>query len=222
MEEPADRVEDERLSAQYVPRPLLEPSTLNAIREANFLFLGLVARHPQAPQAPVWGLDPVTVRALGALDPFARRAVAGLPYTIFNLCFEDAPFWREVVRDVGRPGSASLGAEATFARTAVFLAWHLVQGDDMTPAMVLGMTPAVVDAWRSLPLSALDHAATQALPRLEARWGGNTRFWPKLAAAADPKTRGAPAAVRELGLQLLAAQGLGASPAGSVADGTMP
>ncbi|MCX7056164.1 MAG: hypothetical protein NTZ79_02970 [Proteobacteria bacterium] len=208
MNEQGGRVEDERLVGQYAPRPLLEPSTLDAIRESNLAFLALLSKRTGEPSGSVWGLDPVMVGALAALDPFVRRALAGLPYTLFNLRFEDAPFWRDVVRDASRPGSGSLSDEATFARTAVFLAWHLVQGNDMAPAMVLGMTPAVVDAWRGLPLSALDHAATRALPRLEARWGGNARFWPKLVAAAHAGPRGGVLAVRELGLQLLAAQGL--------------
>jgi hypothetical protein len=218
MKEPKGRVEDERLAGQYAPKPLLEPSALDAIRASNLAFLALVSRRQREPVGPAWGLDAATVRSVGRLDPFARRAVAGLPYTLFNLRFEDAAFWRDVVREVGRPGSGSLSDEATFARTAVFLAWHLVQGNDMAPAMVLGMTPAVVDAWRGLPLSALDHAATRALPRLEGRWGDNARFWPKLVAAARADSALGTLAVRELGLQLLAAQGLGLPAASLAAD----
>ena len=218
MEEAENRVEDERLAAQYVPRPLLEPSILQAIREANLSFLTLVARQPRDPVAPVWGLEPDMVRAVATLDPFARRAVAGLPYTLFNLAFEDAAFWRELVRGAGRAGSGSLSDEATFARTAVFLAWHLVQGNDMAPAMVLGMTGPTVDVWRGLPLSALDYAATRALSRLEARWGDNARFWPKLVAVAQPGVPRGTVALRELGLQLLAAQGLGAARSRVAAD----
>jgi hypothetical protein len=216
------RVEDERLAGQYAPRPLLEPSTLDAIRESNLAFLALVSKHRGGQVGPVWGLDAPTVRSVGALEPFARRVVAALPYTLFNLGFEDAAFWRDVVREVGHPGAGSLSDEATFARTAIFLAWHLVQGNDMAPAMVLGMTPAVVDAWRGLPLSALDHAATRALPRLEGRWGDNARFWPKLVAAAPAGGNGGMFAVRELGLQLLAAQGLGVSVASVAPDSSLP
>jgi len=92
----------------------------------------------------------------------------------------------------------------------VFLAWHLAQSSELTAAVVLGMTAAVQQAWRGLPLSALDRAATAALPHLAARWGGHPRFWPKLLEAAAPVDRARADSVRLLGLQLLAAEGIGA------------
>ncbi len=207
MHDHRNRVGEEMFESQYSTRPVLEPAMLDAILVANLGFLGLVAKSPRDSAKPVYGLSSSMAAAVARLDPGTRRTVAGLPYTLFNLRFESPSFWRAVVRDAARPGSGSLSAEATFARTAVFLAWHLVQGGELAPAMVLGMTPEVIDAWRGLPLSALDHAATRSLPWLQARWGENSRFWPKLVVAAAPG-RGGIGAPRELGLQLLAAQGL--------------
>jgi len=218
MKEQSLRIEDERAAAHYGTKAVLDPTTLDSIREANLAFLALLAP-PRAggPAAAAYGLDAGTVAAVARLDPFARRVVASLPYTLFNARFEDPGFWIAVIRDAAHPGSASLSDEATFARTAVFLAWHLVHGEELTPAMVLGMGPAVASAWRRLPLSAIDFAATRALPALEARWIDHPRFWMKLASTGRPGARPGNVALRDLGLQLLAAQGL--APARAVADG---
>jgi hypothetical protein len=213
MRDHVDRVEDERGDAQYGPRAVLDAAALDCIREANLGFLALVARAART-GLPHYGLDVATMADVASLEPIARRAAASLPYTLFNLRFEDQGFWQDIVQDAARPGAASLDDDATFARTAVFLAWHLVQGDDAAPAMVLGMAPAVVEVWRRLPLSALDLAATRALPLLEARWGAHARFWPRLSAAVRGEAPSRLVDLRDLGLRLLAAQGL-AGTAGS-------
>jgi hypothetical protein len=95
----------------------------------------------------------------------------------------------------------------------VFLGWHLAQNNELTAALALGMTPTAREAWRGLPLSALDRAAMAALPRLEARWGTHARFWPRLLDAASEPSGARLEAVRLLGLQLLAAGGMPASAA---------
>ena len=217
MEEHSLRVEDERAATGYGVRAVLDATTLDSIREANLAFLALLAPpYGPGPAVAAYGLDAGTVAAVARLDPFARRIAASLPYTLFNARFEDREFWRGVVRDAARPGSGSLSEEATFARTVVFLAWHLVHGEDLTPAMVLGMGPAVADAWRGLPLSAIDRAATCALPVLRARWVEHPRFWQKLASTGRPGVRPGNIALRDLGLQLLAAQRL--APVQAVAE----
>lgn len=114
---------------------------------------------------------------------------------------------------------------AVFALKAAFLAWHLARNTDGVAAVALGMTPGVMEAWRSVPLSALDRCAGAVLPHLQARWGANARFWGPLLEAAEhhgatregPDARHARAApdrradsperVHLLGLQLLAADG---------------
>ena len=203
------RVEDEPNDTAYGGRAVLDATTLEAIREANLAFLALLAPPQRTVPAPAaYGLEPVIAAAVGRLDPCARRAVASLPYTLFNMRFEDRAFWRTVIRDAARPGSASLSDEARFARTAVFLGWHLAHGEELTPAMVLGMGPTAAAIWRQLPLSAIDSAATQALPVLEARWARHPRFWAKLIAGGQPGIRPGAVVLRDLGLQLLAAQGL--------------
>lgn len=193
----------------YLVHAVLDASALDSIRETNTGFLSLVAQHRAArPGAGLFGLTAAAVAGIAALDASARRAAASCPYTLFNLRFEDAAFWSGIARDAGRAGSASLGEEATFARTAVFLAWHLAQSSELTAALVLGMTGPVQQAWRTLPLSAIDRAATAALPHLAARWGDHPVFWPKLVAAPALTDRARRHSVRLLGLQLLAADGI--------------
>jgi hypothetical protein len=211
MIETSNGIHDAADGTRYLARAVLDQSSLDSICEANSGFLSLVAAHHVAsPGSGAFGLGPATVAAIAALDFVGRRAAACCPYTLFNLRFEDAVFWRGIALDAARAGSRSLSDEATFARTGVFLAWHLAQSSELTAAVVLGMTAAVQQAWRGLPLSALDRAATAALPHLAARWGGHPRFWPKLLEAAAPVDRARADSVRLLGLQLLAAEGIGA------------
>lgn len=230
-------VQDALPEGAYSQRTVLDEGTLDSVRHANDEFLELVARqYVRTSEGDVLGLGRPTARRIAALGPGARDFASRCPYSLFNLRLEDAPFWRSVVRDAQRPvkGAPPSGApmsaapmpaaampdprrvgvpaapvdEAAFARTAVFLAWHLAQSSDLAAAIALGMTPEVQAAWRALPVPNVDRAATLALPHLRARWGGHARFWPKLLdAAADPTPEQAER-VRLLGLQLLAADGV--------------
>lgn len=203
------RIHDSADGAGYLAQAVLEPNVLATIREANIGFLALIARHRAiSAGGGVFGLGAAAVTGIAALHAAGLRAAASCPYTLFNLRFGDAAFWSDVARQPGRSGSGGLSDEATFARTAIFLGWHLAQCSDLTPALVLGMTPAAQQAWRGLPLSAIDRAATAALPHLRARWGEHPLFWPKLVAAPDREDRTRRHSVRLLGLQLLAADGI--------------
>jgi hypothetical protein len=192
----------------YLAQAVLDESALDSIREANGGFLALVAqRQATRPQA-AFGLSEAAAAGIAALDAVGRRGAASCPYTLFNLRFSDAAFWRGIARGPRLAGSGGLTDEATFARTAVFLAWHLARNSELTAALVLGMTAPVQQAWRALPLSALDRAATVALPQLAARWGDHPWFWPKLIRSAASVDRAQADSVRLLGLQLLAAEGI--------------
>lgn len=206
-------VQDALPDGAYAQRTVLDAGTLDSVRHANAEFLELVARGCQrASEGDVLGLGrPLAVR-IAALGTAARDFASGCPYSLFNVRFEDAQFWRGLVRDAQRPLAGALapaaGDEAAFVRTAVFLAWHLAQSSDLAAAIALGMTPEVQAAWRTLALPNVDRAARLALPQLRARWGGHTRFWPKLLDAAHDRTPEQAERVRLLGLQLLAADGV--------------
>lgn len=209
-----DRVQD-GAAEPYGSRAVLDAGTLETIRESNQGFLTLlVRRHAAEPTLAVFGLNVASAAAVAALNEHGRRAVAACPYTLFNLRFDDAGFWRRVAVDCRDPGPDSLADEAAFARTTLFLAWHLTRYNDPAAAIALGMTPAVQRVWRRLPLPALACATSAALPQLAARWGAQPLFWARLlqvtAAAGSP---GRHADARLLGLQLLAAEGLGLAPA---------
>jgi hypothetical protein len=202
------QVQDALPEGAYAARAVLDAGTLDMIREANASYLGLVAeRHARAPGAPVLGLPGGIVARVAALDAAARSRAARCRYTLFNMRFEDAPFWQCLVRDGPRAMPGGNPDDAAFVRTAVFFAWHLVQRGDLAAALALGMTPAVELAWRALPLSTLERAAMAALPQLGARWGGHPRFWPRLLEAAARNRDDLAEHVRLLGLQLLAADG---------------
>jgi hypothetical protein len=208
MNDEIGRIRDGVDGGGYLTHAVLDPGTLETIREVNTDFLTLVARRRAAGMSgAAFGLGAAAAAGIAALDAAGLRAAASCPYTLFNLRFGDAAFWSEVAGSPGRAGSGSLGEDATFARTAIFMAWHLVQSSELTPALVLGMTPAVQQAWRTLPLSAIDRAATAALPQLVARWAEHA-FWPKLVEAPGMQDRARRHWVRLLGLQLLAADGI--------------
>jgi hypothetical protein len=188
----------------YLARAVLDDATLDSIREANLQFLNLVAARSAAGRAESLGVPFAVGARVRELAPSAREDVAGCPYTLFNMRFEDAAYWRG-------PGAAVAAAptvaDLAAARTGAFLAWHLAQSNDLGASLALGMGPAAKRAWRGIPVSAIDSLAAAALPFLRARWGAHPTFWPVLVASTGPAARPRAEAVRLLGLQLLAADG---------------
>ena len=200
----------------YLAQAVLDPAALDSVRDTNVGFLALIAQSAaNAPAAPAFGLDVAVVTRIAALDAVGRRGAADYPYTLFSLRFDDASFWRGVAREPASESTVDAGGEIAFVRKAIFLAWHLARNCDLAAAIALGLGEPARQAWRALPLSALDRAATAALPHLAARWGDHRRFWPRLVEAAAPVDRLRAASVRLLGLQLLAAEGLRAEPPGA-------
>jgi hypothetical protein len=192
----------------YAVRPLIDVPTLQTIADSNCAFLALVAaRGPRASDASTLGLAASAVTGIAALEGAQRALAACASHTLFNLRFEDPLFWHSVVtqrRNVPPPAAD----EAMFTRTAVFMAWHLVQSGELTPTLVLGMGGAVQSIWRGLPLLALERVACAAAPELRARWAANALYWPALLEAASARDATALEAARVLGRQLLAADAL--------------
>lgn len=195
----------------YAQRAAIDDATSETIRQANGAFLALAARRAVDDGAPdVFGMPREIAARIASHDPTTRRFAAECPYTLFNVRFEDAAFWRGVL--AGAAGESrgevrSGGEEPSFVLTAVFLAWHLARHGDLSWALVLGMTPAVRDVWRGMPLQLLDAVAAASVPHLRARWGTHPRFWPQLLEAAERPGVDHAERVRLLGLQLLATDG---------------
>jgi hypothetical protein len=210
----------------YAPRAALEAGVLDAVHQANVAFLKLVARRSAGGTSEAIGLSAELAARVARLDERARRLVGQCAYTLFNLRFEDAEFWRRVAAEAAEDRGADREAvadaapseparapldETAFALKAVVLAWHVARQGDLA-TLLFGMSPAVQEAWRGLALAALDRAAVAALPHLRVRWG-RARFWPQLLDAAQPADPEALEKVRLLGLQLLATDGFRAQPA---------
>ena len=202
MIEPVTSVRDGPESP-YATRAVLDEAALASIRETNRAFLALLA----GAGGESFGVNSVTAARIRELDDAALAAVADCPYTLFNLRFEDAEFWRHCGLDAAPPWHNATAERVSFVRMAVFLAWHLARSNELASSLVLGMTPDVQSAWRAIPLSVLERAAPGVLPHLQARWGRHPTFWLKLLNAATPAARERGEAVRLLGLQLLAADG---------------
>jgi uncharacterized protein with LGFP repeats len=190
----------------YAPRAILDADTLESLCEANIQFLDLVAEHGDSGQAEAYGFPREYVERLQQIGPEGRREIADCPYTLFNMRFEDAPFWRAVQRRAPGPTAASPNADIATARSGAYLAWYLSRSDDRTASLVLGMTLEAQRVWRGIALSRIDAAATAALPDLRARWVRQPSFWPTLLDSVGPANRKRAEAVRLLGLQLIAAE----------------
>jgi hypothetical protein len=208
------------LANGYAQRAAIDAATFETIRQANGAFLALVARRAASDDgARAVGMPREVAARIATQDATTRRFASECPYTLYNVRFEDAPFWRALAARAasataaGAPGaeppdaSWTSGDESRFVLTAVFLAWHLARHEDLSSALVLGMTPSVRDVWRGLPLQVLESLALGSLPHLRARWGTHPRFWPQLLDAAERPGLDHADRVRLLGLQLLATDG---------------
>lgn len=208
MWEPNPSVRDAVGGEGYTPRQVLDAETLRAIHDVNRSFLanlgGLIGAGTGGPARLGYAAE------AGGLTGRAREEATGCPYTLFNLRYEDGPFWRSVHAETlpALPLSPSLAA---FGRGALVLAWHLVRSREMAAPIALGMTAPVVEVWRAMPVSALDYVGAVALPYLAPRWPHHERFWSSLARAAGDGCRAGLNEAFLLGLQLLAADGLRAA-----------
>ncbi len=196
----------------YAAQAVLDARTLAALTEANDSFLALIAGAAAEPGVPAQlGIPAATAARVAELAAPERARIASCPYTLFDLRFGDAAFWSAPLPP--RPAAPASPAGLAFARTSIFLAWHLAHSNALAAALVLGMSADVQRAWRALPLSELDAASHVVLPHLRARFGSHPSFWARLLAG----TPAASDSARLLGLQLLAAAGdwPGARAAGS-------
>lgn len=190
--------------------PVTAPDAVyGTIRSANVGYLRALATSCVAPQGLAAELPPAFRARIGSLDAVACTQVAAVPFTLYSLKFGDADYWRAAIhgrleRNVDDPCRVSL------ARTAVFLAWHLVRSGSCAAGVALGMSAEVADLYRSVPLSQLDGLSECCPAVLVPRWPTRDDFWTNLAAGAvcqDALER-----ARFHGLRLLAAESLAAVP----------
>lgn len=191
------------LASALSTRQLRDSALAQVIWTANDAYLHELARCP-----PRLGVDsalpPTVLESLMALDGGARRRIASVPFTLFSMRFNDTSYWQTLLERP--PAGQRRPATDGFGRTAVFLAWHLVQAGPATAGMALGMSSEVAALYQWMPLGELDRIGGLAQAVMAPRWPTNATFWQRLLAAAR-----SPAAIdtaRFCGLQLLAAESL--------------
>jgi len=195
-----------------------------ALAEANRGFLERVTARVAAgggARARVFGLSAEHAGRLLRLLPSERETLAAAPFALFDLRFGDAVFWASVLgpRESGVGEALSTGtgtlvtpmAPGRWVRASVVLAWHLAQRGGLAAALTLGMTPAVQALWSGMPLSLLEPAAAAAEGAVLARWAAHPKFWGRMLAAVERRDETGLQAVRHLGWQLLATDGLRSS-----------
>ncbi|MFM7067260.1 MAG: hypothetical protein ACKO0U_10600 [Gammaproteobacteria bacterium] len=196
-------------------RPLaLGPSMAEpALTEANLGFLERAALAAGAQprsgvaSASCFGLSAEHASRLLRLLPAERARLATAPFALWDLRFGDSHYWAGVLEARAAP-PPSLPSASRWVRGATVLAWHLAQRGGLIAALSVGMTPGVQALWSAMPLGALEAVAAAGEDVLSARWAGHPRFWDRMLQAIERDDESALVAVRHLGWQLLATDGL--------------
>ena len=186
-----------------VVRQVLDQALVESICAANDAFIGQFITPPTRLRASAQALPTQIIEPLSQLDRVERRRIAAMPFTLFSMRFTDAAYWRNLL-DRPSLGSRRAAAGDAVARTAVFLAWHLVQASPATAGMAMGMSADVASIFQWIPLYDVERLGALANPALTPRWPTTLAFWHQLLAAA--KSTQAVDGARFFGLQLLAAE----------------
>jgi hypothetical protein len=197
--------------ADWSERSLLDAATRRALCSMNIAFLNLAAEFAEEGRLKlISGLPPRAVNAL--IDPEAQqRLCERLPYALFELRFDDGAFWESHIAAAGGVQDAQPVAIAderivAFTRTAITLAWHLAQTRVPGARLMLGMAPATIAAFASLPVAILDGLARRVAPALTARFGSRARFWLQFEGCAAHPDDKAVSVLQQLGLQIRGAE----------------
>ncbi|HTW73817.1 MAG TPA: hypothetical protein VMD56_02720 [Steroidobacteraceae bacterium] len=162
---------------------------------------GVAARAPAllSQLAPLWQ----------ALDAAALRRLAGCPYLLIDVGFDQPERWERLqacaVRDSPADGYFR-GPEgvALLRRTLVF-AWHLARSNRLGARVLLGMGPRTAECIAQLRLQDLDTLPERGCPWAAPRWERRPQVWRQLlGAATGPQAQ--LQYVQLHGLQLLAAE----------------
>jgi hypothetical protein len=186
----------------------LSAETLGSLRDLNHRFLDLAAAGGNEwASARGAKMSPGLAEQVAPLSAAQRSAVAGCPYALFDLRFQDDGHWgrRLQTSSEWRVADEAVVDDDTvcFVRLALFYAWHVAAGAALRAQLLLGMNGAT--AIRGITLNHLPALVVTEAKYLSARWSECTAFWSALTAAA---LRTEPAALRRVqlhGLQLAAA-----------------
>jgi hypothetical protein len=203
----------EAINGNWVREPHLTTEQLSSVRSLNLRFLDLAAgaavpwdacRPAGGNSMPAAGL----AQQLAPLSRTQRVAVASCPYALFDLRFENETYWQSRLGQYSpyRVADDALDADVVdFTRLALFYAWHVSSTAGLAAQILLGMSPATVNSFRSLGVNSLPALAASEAVNLCARWRHCAPYWNTLIGAAE---RADPPALRRVqlyGLQLAAA-----------------
>ena len=202
-------------TGDWVWESQLPARLLGSLQELNLRFLGLRA----GPGGEFGG-------QAAPLSPAQRLAVAGCPYALFDLKFQDDGHWCPRLQNAApwRVADAAMGEpEAVeFVHLALFFAWHVASTAKLAAQLILGMNEATALAFRRITVDRLPQLAASETPNLGARWSDCAAYWNALARAAARPDPAGQRRVQLFGVQLAAAARLPAGPTGRAAAAMTP
>ena len=204
---------EDRISGGWARGPHLSPEQLHSVRGLNDRFLELAggaAPEWQTERAPLVAplLGGVVAEMLASLSPLQRAAVAGCPYALFDLRFEDEVYWKTRLTQALHYRVADEPVDHVvidFVRLALFYAWHVAHTSSLAAQFLLGMSPATVEALRDVSFNSLPALADSEASNLSARWRHSPAYWSALIGAAARSDAPALRRIQLHGLQLAAA-----------------
>jgi len=206
-------------TSPWASQSWLHAKALDTLAELNEQCLELLCDQAASPGRA----RPVLLAGLEALwrglDTAARRRAARCPFLLLDAGFMGTgslPWQREPgVRDLDRPDIP--GAFFTVPRTiqvarlVLTYAWHLARSESAAARLFLGMSSQCAERVAACTLRQVIQVAESEPRLLEPRWPERLGVWRELLVAAASTEPSAMDRFRMRGLQLLAAQALGAA-----------
>lgn len=196
--------------------PVLSAALLGRIRDLNLDYLELLIAESAGAQAQMRHLPVRIAAAMLALPAQVRALLAGTPYSLYSLGFENTALWRAACETVClQPGDAAAeryrcepasSAQQAFCEVALLHAWHLASSSRIASRIVYSMPEQTALRLAALPLWRLKRIAATQPDLLLPRWPTNPAFWPDLVRFAAVKDHAGLALTKLLGHQLIAAE----------------
>ncbi len=204
-------------SHQWLAGRWLADGSLDSVAEINtqcLEFMGSMAA-AQRPGCPV--LFAGQLNGWRDLSAHARAQLAASPYLLADAGFDDESRWQameqRMVQDLpshqAEPVFTGPGA-GDFIRRVLVFGWHLARANRQLARVVMGMSPGSAARIAALRLQDLDWLAQHRPGWVRPRWEKQPRIWRHLLLAARDPDHERLTQVSLRGLQLMAANVLGA------------
>lgn len=200
----------------FGPRPLrtVAPQLLLPLHEVNERCLDLIALVAKLdPEDAPFALVGPLRSLLRGTRPILRHRAARQPFSLIDMEFRDAEWWRAVKSRPSRAWKerpwralAPKRAATQLAQTTLMLAWHMTRADADATSIVFGMSREVAQLIGSLRLSEIDTIAQHQFPHVRPRWEERADLWRELLVAAQSEDSEAMRTIAIRALQLLAGE----------------